>query len=80
MATWGQETTTTDSEPSRWIQLKQAVRQLENRKGKSLRINLTTQPAETWDWSSDDVATVTVEEHRDTGRRRIVISEPTNER
>jgi hypothetical protein len=66
-----------DPDPDPWIQLKRAVRNLENRNGgKSLRVNLTTQPTESWDWTGDDVAKVVVEEHRQTGEERIVITQP----
>lgn len=66
-----------DPEPDSWIQLKRAIRDLENRNGgNSLRVNLTTQPTESWGWSGDDVASVVVEEHRETGKQRIVITQP----
>jgi len=78
MATRGRDHAASDDpDLDSWIRLKRAVRDLENRNGgNSLRVNLTTQPTESWDWSGDDVAKVVVEEHRETGEQRIVITRP----
>lgn len=78
MATRGRERSQDDGQARRedWFLLDKAIRELEHRGGNSLRANLTTTPAKSWDWSGEDARLVRVEEHRETGRRRIVIEEP----